>query len=105
MAWKILKDAYFRNVHIYEIRTFLKCVSFKICKKNQCFEKFTVFAPLINEDLLYLQSSGYSDELQMRSKYILVGWDSFRSKMMLTLVILLFVWATIYFPLLIMGYS
>nr|XP_033331482.1 uncharacterized protein LOC117223350 isoform X1 [Megalopta genalis] len=38
------------------------------------------------------------DEPQM-PKYILVGWDPFRSKMMLLLMILFLLWISIYFPL------
>nr|XP_034185877.1 uncharacterized protein LOC117606935 [Osmia lignaria]XP_034185878.1 uncharacterized protein LOC117606935 [Osmia lignaria]XP_034185879.1 uncharacterized protein LOC117606935 [Osmia lignaria] len=34
-----------------------------------------------------------------RPKYILVGWDSSRSKLMLFLLVLLILWAIIYFPL------
>ncbi|CAK9832269.1 hypothetical protein ANTRET_LOCUS9121 [Anthophora retusa] len=39
------------------------------------------------------------DDLERRQKYILVGWDNFRSKMMVILLVLLVLWAIIYFPL------
>ncbi|XP_076281466.1 uncharacterized protein LOC143209559 [Lasioglossum baleicum] len=34
-----------------------------------------------------------------RPKYILIGWDSFRSKLMLLLMVLFLLWIAIYFPL------
>ncbi|XP_020712515.2 uncharacterized protein LOC105693853 isoform X1 [Athalia rosae] len=44
-------------------------------------------------------SSMSSVEHQRRSRQLLVGWDTFRSRTMLLLIVLLFVWAVIYFPL------
>lgn len=38
-------------------------------------------------------------EEERRPKYVLVGWDNFRSRMMLLLLILFVLWAAIYFPL------
>ncbi|KAG7199328.1 hypothetical protein KM043_018176 [Ampulex compressa] len=43
--------------------------------------------------------SSVAEDFQRRSRYILVGWDSFRSKTMLLLLVLLLLWASIYFPL------
>ncbi|XP_003706989.1 uncharacterized protein LOC100875130 isoform X2 [Megachile rotundata] len=45
------------------------------------------------------EDSSLLEDEQPRPKYILVGWDSFRSKLMLLLLILLILWAVIYFPL------
>ncbi|KOC70613.1 hypothetical protein WH47_03629 [Habropoda laboriosa] len=43
--------------------------------------------------------SSLVDDLERRHKYILVGWDNFRSKVMVILLVLLVLWAIIYFPL------
>lgn len=44
-------------------------------------------------------SSLDAEDTQARPKYILVGWDKFRSKLMLILLILFVLWAVIYFPI------
>nr|XP_046468591.1 uncharacterized protein LOC124212521 isoform X1 [Neodiprion pinetum]XP_046468593.1 uncharacterized protein LOC124212521 isoform X1 [Neodiprion pinetum] len=44
-------------------------------------------------------SSSSSVETQRRSRQLLVGWDTFRSRTMLLLIVLLVVWAIVYFPL------
>nr|XP_031847864.1 uncharacterized protein LOC116433664 [Nomia melanderi] len=38
-------------------------------------------------------------EYPQRPKYILVGWDRFRSKLMVLLIVLFLLWVAIYFPL------
>ncbi|XP_046736352.1 uncharacterized protein LOC124405479 [Diprion similis] len=44
-------------------------------------------------------SSSSSVETQRRSRQLLVGWDTFRSRTMLLLIVLLVVWAIVYFPI------
>ncbi|XP_076639246.1 uncharacterized protein LOC143351531 [Colletes latitarsis] len=39
-----------------------------------------------------------ADEPQNRPKYMLIGWDNSRSKLMVVLVVLFILWAAIYFP-------
>ncbi|XP_017767329.1 PREDICTED: uncharacterized protein LOC108555950 [Eufriesea mexicana] len=48
----------------------------------------------INDD-----SSLDIEDVERAQKYILVGWDNFRSKLMVVLLVLLVLWAVIYFPL------
>ncbi|XP_054014441.1 uncharacterized protein LOC128895675 isoform X3 [Hylaeus anthracinus] len=43
--------------------------------------------------------SSLADEPERGPKYMLVGWDNSRSKLMVILLILLLLWAAIYFPL------
>ncbi|CAL7943121.1 unnamed protein product [Xylocopa violacea] len=50
-----------------------------------------------NEDID--DDSSIVEDDERRQKYILVGWDNFRSKLMIVLLVLLILWAVIYFPL------
>lgn len=45
------------------------------------------------------EDSSQEEEIEMRQKYILIGWDNFRCKLMIVLLVLFFLWAVIYFPL------
>lgn len=40
-----------------------------------------------------------ADDVGRSQKYVLVGWDNFRSKLMIILLVLFILWAVIYFPL------
>ncbi|XP_073967794.1 uncharacterized protein [Bombus fervidus] len=52
-----------------------------------------------NEDIDDDDSSLDIENVGRPQKYVLVGWDTFRSKLMITLLVLLVLWAVIYFPL------
>ena len=52
-----------------------------------------------NEDIDDIDDDYSLAEEERRSKFVLVGWDRFRSKMMMVLLVLFILWAAIYFPL------
>ncbi|XP_076684845.1 uncharacterized protein LOC143377477 [Andrena cerasifolii] len=52
-----------------------------------------------NEDIDDIDDDYSLAEEERRSKFVLVGWDRFRSKLMMVLLVLFILWAAIYFPL------
>lgn len=52
-----------------------------------------------NEDINDDSSSLDAENVGRSQKYVLVGWDKFRSKLMIILLVLFILWAVIYFPL------
>ncbi|CAD1471505.1 unnamed protein product [Heterotrigona itama] len=52
-----------------------------------------------NEDIDDDYSSSGVEDAGRSKKYVLVGWDNFRSKLMIILLVLFVLWAVIYFPL------
>ncbi|XP_024947136.1 uncharacterized protein LOC107274092 isoform X2 [Cephus cinctus] len=69
-----------------------------INNKDILMQKFSSLEKLANDEDDNL-SSAPEETQNERPRRILVGWDSFRTKTMILLLILFLLWAAIYFPL------